>query len=387
MHLLFLTKWYPNTSDITNGIFIESLALQIAKNHKVTVIALHPQAELDEKKTITDTQNPNYRLIQLYFRAKEPLNWIARWYNLAQWLLAFVRAWKILKNTNKKPDLVHVHVLTRPAVMAYGLKLFYGIPYVITEHWSRYLRNEYKNKNLLYKKITSFVAARAKAFTCVSERLMQELVQAGIHNQIMQVIPNMVDVTAKTDTVEGNRGGRNTIFIATVSDLVDKTKNISSILYVLSNIKPIFPAFEYHLVGDGPDAEAFKQLVEQLKLTDKVFFHGRQDHDYICSFLPVIDFLVTNSYSETFSIVTAEALSLGKPVIATRCGGPESYINEGNGILIDVDSPRQLEDALLFMIKNCKNYSPDKLRASVRQFSPEIIVKQYNNLYQMVLTS
>jgi hypothetical protein len=36
--------------------------------------------------------------------------------------------------------------------------------------------------------------------------------------------------------------------------------------------------------------------------------------------------VIINSNVETFSKVTGEALALGKPVIATRCGGPEAFI-------------------------------------------------------------
>ncbi len=51
--------------------------------------------------------------------------------------------------------------------------------------------------------------------------------------------------------------------------------------------------------------------------------------------------LVLCSEIETFGVVLIESLSRGKPVIATRCGGPESIVNSENGLLCaagDVDA-------------------------------------------------
>lgn len=52
----------------------------------------------------------------------------------------------------------------------------------------------------------------------------------------------------------------------------------------------------------------------------------------VAGFFCECDFFVLNSNFETFSVVTAEALAYGKPVIATRCGGPEEFVNKIMGI-------------------------------------------------------
>ena len=42
---------------------------------------------------------------------------------------------------------------------------------------------------------------------------------------------------------------------------------------------------------------------------------------------------------ESFGLVVAEALSAGRPVLSTRCGGPEDQIEDGvNGWLVDANS-------------------------------------------------
>ena len=51
--------------------------------------------------------------------------------------------------------------------------------------------------------------------------------------------------------------------------------------------------------------------------------------------------LVVPSRRETFSLVTAEALASGTPVVATECGGPEEILTDDTGQLAQVnDRPR-----------------------------------------------
>ncbi len=46
------------------------------------------------------------------------------------------------------------------------------------------------------------------------------------------------------------------------------------------------------------------------------------------------DFHILNSDEEGFSVVAAESLCYGIPVITTDCGGPEDFVTDYNGIII-----------------------------------------------------
>mgnify|MGYP003310124560 FL=1 len=95
--------------------------------------------------------------------------------------------------------------------------------------------------------------------------------------------------------------------------------------------------------------------------------------------------LIVNSHFETFSIICAEALLCGIPVISTKCGGPESFLNDETGILIDRDSNNQLTKAMKAIITDYDKYEPEKLKSRAHQFSMDTIGEKINQQYLRAL--
>ena len=93
------------------------------------------------------------------------------------------------------------------------------------------------------------------------------------------------------------------------------------------------------------------------------------------------------SRSETFGVAYIEAMAAGLPVIATRCGGPEDFVTEENGILISVDDVQALTDAMEYMILHRNEYDSTKISENTRrQFAPETIAAQLTEIYKEVLS-
>ena len=88
---------------------------------------------------------------------------------------------------------------------------------------------------------------------------------------------------------------------------------------------------------DTPESHACEQelrvLTEKLGLTDRVQWSGWQPGS--AGLLKVVDAIVVPSEGEPFSMIALEAMFTGVPVIATRGGGPEDFIIDGeNGWLV-----------------------------------------------------
>jgi glycosyltransferase involved in cell wall biosynthesis len=96
----------------------------------------------------------------------------------------------------------------------------------------------------------------------------------------------------------------------------------------------------------GSDGQKVRNSAEVSGISDKMKFIGfRED---VAEILQSVDLVVVASRVESFSRTACEAMAAGKPVVATRCGGPEEIVVDGvTGFLVPVKSPRQLAGAML----------------------------------------
>jgi len=119
-------------------------------------------------------------------------------------------------------------------------------------------------------------------------------------------------------------------------------------------------------------------------LNKYVFFHGLLSNEKVKEFLINADFLVMNSNYETFSVVSIEAISCGIPVIITKCYRPEDFINEEVGILIEPNNQKQLEEAIIYMLDNYKNYKREKLMKYGENFNSFNVGKKIYEIYKLI---
>jgi glycosyltransferase involved in cell wall biosynthesis len=98
------------------------------------------------------------------------------------------------------------------------------------------------------------------------------------------------------------------------------------------------------------------------------------------------DFIAITSETETFSLVALEALATGKPVLATRCGGPEEIINTPElGIVIE-QSEAALVEGFLLMARSYRKFNPTVLHASaIKRFDYRVISEKLRVVYQSLL--
>jgi glycogen(starch) synthase len=102
------------------------------------------------------------------------------------------------------------------------------------------------------------------------------------------------------------------------------------------------------IVGDGPESEKLKRQVEDLNITDRVYFTGSLSRSRLLYLLSRSNCFVLNSKYEGLSHIILEAMAAGCPVIASNCGGnPEIIKHKENGFLIDPDNKDALKRYLI----------------------------------------
>ncbi|MEQ9443837.1 MAG: glycosyltransferase family 4 protein [Cyclobacteriaceae bacterium] len=106
------------------------------------------------------------------------------------------------------------------------------------------------------------------------------------------------------------------------------------------------PSWSLTILGEGNERSKLEELCKQLGITDKVALPGnvRNPHDT----LQEASIFVLSSRFEGLPNVLLEAMSIGLPVVATRCKfGPEEIVEQRkNGILVPVDDEHAINTAL-----------------------------------------
>jgi len=381
MHVLFLPKWYPGRNDPQLGDFLRKQASATALRVKVSVLHVAPVKGPGARDEEELTEAEGLWELRRYYRASaHPWRPWRRAVNLGRYWRASMGGWRRVVRERGMPALVHVHILVRPALVAWWLKRRHGLPYVLSEQSSEYLDGTYAGKGALFKWLNRFLFRNAAAVTAVSAWLGDGLVAHGLCERY-DTVPNVVPGLDRPLPPAGPTG-----HFMVVADLVDRTKNVGGVLRALAAARRKDPRPRLTVIGDGPDRRALEELAAAQGLNGHVDFLGRLPNNVVLDQVAEAWAMVVNSNVETFSVVTGEALAQGRPVIATRCGGPVAFITPENGLLIEPGDHEGLTNAMLELIARAGDYHPGTIRRSVgERFSQEAVGKAFEAIYRSIL--
>lgn len=150
------------------------------------------------------------------------------------------------------------------------------------------------------------------------------------------------------------------------------------------------PNFYFMLIGDGSLLPSVKAAVANSELTSRMKVTGfRMDTADVLSCMDVV--VLTSKYVEGCSNALIEAMSLGKPVVATRVGGNIELIeHEKSGLLIAPAQPRELADAIerLYREPALRQHLAQNAQADAAiRFSQQAMVSAYEKLYRDLVRS
>jgi len=130
------------------------------------------------------------------------------------------------------------------------------------------------------------------------------------------------------------------------------------LIRAIPDVLKMFSNAELWIIGKGPDEKRLKRLSRKLKIEEKVKFLGFVKNKW--QFFSRMDIFVfpTVWKMEGFGLVTAEAMTAGVPVIATKIGPNLELIDEDKtGLLVKPADSKQLAAAIIKLLKN-----PDKAK-------------------------
>jgi len=387
LKVLYLPRWYPHRYDPMPGLFIERHARSVSGYADVAVLYVHQDDRIQGKgMEVERYQDDELLQLKIYykpFRYSVPV--LKPLLNFCLYLLYHYRGLKMIKKEFGRPDLIHVNVLTRLGMIALMYKWISGTPYVITEHWTRYLPHMDNFKGTLRKMITRLVVRNASAVLPVTENLQKAMESHGLKNQNYRVIPNVVDMNM-FDISDAAPERSKKSFIH-VSCFEDKQKNISGILRVLKRLSEKRTDWVCQMVGEGIHLEKLISYASELNIEEKfVHFHGLKENKELAKMMAEADFQVMFSRFENLPVVILESFACGVPVLSTDVGGIREHINKELGLLIPGENEDELFDKINIMLDHHKEYDKVKIREYAQDhFSKEVIGARLYDVYSRII--
>lgn len=368
--ILFISSWFPNKIEPTNGNFVQRHAEAVSLIHDVEI--LHAIGDSDQKGTfVCDEKIINkVRTLTVYYQqtGNPVLNFIRR-----------MKAYKKGFAKMRQPDLVHANVLHNSMLFAVYLKSKFKIPFVVTEHWSGFLKiNRHKlSKTHLF--IAKRIAEKASFILPVSHYLLNDLKEIGFKNR-MEVVENVVD----TDLFHAKDLTNEKVVFLHVSNLI-QLKNPQKIITAAIRLSEEYSNFELKIGGDG-DVETLNELIRNHKAESFITTFPMLTLKEVSNKMRKSNCFILFSDYENFPCVLLESLSTGTPVIATKVGGIPEIINDKNGILIS-SSEEELYEAMKKVVQQNTNFDdPEKLHGYIEsRFSMIKIAEKFGEIYRQVL--
>jgi len=298
------------------------------------------------------------------------------------------RQWKALQREGWMPDVVQLNVIQKQGLLALWLKKRYGIPYVIIEHWTGYLKENMSVKpHGWHSRFMKRICREAEVVMPVSNQLMQAMQALGFQAKRWEKIDNVVDdfffESTEHRAQSTDRITRKTLLNITCFD--EPHKNVKGLLRAAKMLSKKRQDWQLVLVGTGVDFEEVRAYADTLQFPEGLLrWTGELTPLQVAEEFDKADAFVLSSRFENAPVVISESLAKGVPVIATKVGGIPEMVDEHCGILVSPDNDDELEQAIETMLDHHTDYDPEYLRLAGSQYSYQVVGSKLKEIYKRV---
>jgi glycogen(starch) synthase len=282
-------------------------------------------------------------------------------------------------------DIVHIHCISANAF--YALEARGTRPVVVTSHGERTMdaKNVYEHSTFLNGTLRRALD-EADFVTACSGNTLEDLEQwwgkpFGARGSVVHSGVRMADFADVTPYSHPKP------YLFAIGRMVPQ-KGFDLLLEAFARAN--LSGFDLLIAGDGPEKASLEARAQTLKLGSSVRFLGRKDRRAVAELFAGCEFFVLPSRLEPLGIVTLEAMSSRKSVVAARVGGvPEVVIDGQTGLLFPAGDVTALQAALENLADDTqlRRRLGDAGYERARLFDWEPLTAHYEEIYNRIISN
>ena len=376
--ILIVASDYPSVHDSASGVFFREQARAIAMYNDVTVLCFYSRPVKASNLWKAYRVNKNTENGIPTIRFEYPKIWEKM--DGLNYLLIIIYSIFLVRKEGPF-DIIHAQKFFPSGLVGYALKKKYKSRLVVTEHAGDF---KHSMRSLLRRISIKNVMKNSNRVIAVSSFLANSIKEYATNLKI-EVVPNPVNTKKFCVNFRQNAARKNKKILH-ISDL--KTiKGIHIIIEAADKLRKKRSDFVIIIIGGK--RKPIKKWRDSLKFrTDFIKFLGEMNHEEIASYMRACDFFILPSLRESFGAVLIEAMACGKPVLTTRCGGPEEIVSSDVGIIIPPNDVDSLTNALDYMLDNYHEFDSEIIaKFAADNFSYDVVGRRLDFIYREILAS
>lgn len=220
----------------------------------------------------------------------------------------------------------------------------------------------------------------------VSHSTRDDLVGRGLKAELIEVIPNGIDIERFSPAPSEKSVSPRLVFVGRLKEY----KRVDLILEAVARLEARGVRVDFDVVGKGERESALRAHAERLGLNDRVRFHGFVSEDEKLDLLRRSWIHVLTSPKEGWGISAIEAAACGTPTVASDAPGlRESVVDGETGLLVPHGDVEALADALEGLIRDVelRKRLGDQARVFAEGFSWDESANATESLLRRVASS
>lgn len=373
MRVLIISQWYPYSGNPYAGIFVLEQAKALAK-HGIEVQIFFP---FDPSVEGFDFHDEDGLVV---WRCN--LSGI----RISQLLKFLVMSRKIRKQFAF--DIIHAHEIFWAGIYSGFLSHLIRAPLVITEHYDK-LASLFRTYGGVKRRLVKWCSREFVAVSKFSGKTLSELLKIPLEN--ISIVPNLVDESRFSVSFSYEfspkqlaPGQALSLLFVGVTNFAEDSKGLKVLIDALS----LLDRKRYSAKAIGVvDIARFREYASNKGVGNLELIPPVHKESVIMEMMNC-NIFVLPSYQETFGCVIAEALTCGKPVVATLCGGPEEIVRSSDGRLVPVSDSKGLARAIEEIANHLSEFDPKSIRENaIQRFSSQRIISQLVSVYMRLVCS